>query len=1057
MVVPGKSEKVKPSVYHEQEIARGWRILHQYLKIDVNLDTHTIRGVAEFSLRALNQQCCTVKINVRRCNILSCSVNGVPTSFKLESPLDFQPLLEAVSSESPPHRMEDVKLECDVQKDSAGEGELKIDLPPSISADVIDDFKALLPEQNETEDAPVPGPMPPATTLLHELPPLTVRVEYEVSSPTGGAVFYGSPGSENLLHDPMYMLTESRYGLARCWMPCIDSLNWCDRYVFDLDITVRSHLVVVASGDLVETRIIPPDEEVSCERKLHSYRSGVPAHAKEIVVAVGPFMPFPDPVLPESVTHFCLPGQAEQLVQTSPPLFASALAFCRDYFGFDPPCTSFKQLFLGPLGEGRNTNYCSAGGLAVLSGSLLCTPRCIDAGFEAREAIMSTLVQSYIGCLLRPRGVDDAWIIAGLAAHVTTLGLQALFGRNWFRFRMLDEMNALCQESPADAVVLSPIDPGVHIDVTAQAARRRAHIIVYMIERRIGSDIMRRALRDLVAEGRSVIVALSAAYDHCKKSQGDSSCFAADSLHSLILKAFTTQNSLEFSKPEKLAEDEPEEEASLVASKRLGTGSTASGFDDGLLGIGVGPFLKRLRAICGTDVRALVRLWAASRGVPRLQFGYRYNARRHIIEFVVKQEGVEPGAYYKGKQGLQFIGTVNVKVMEVEGASDHSVEIRDAYFLAELPCHSRRTKHKSTSQTDKSVREDAMPASPVVWVRVDTDLEWCMDASFTQVESAWTSLLQSERDSLAQYKACRGLAQFGTESAAKALAGILEDDQVYWRVHAEAADALSQCKGGLDALLKFCRTRYTDQGDDGRENVKLNNFSNFRDYFVKRAIVKAIVKTRDSTDKARVLRSRMLPEAVDFTLELLKGNDNAGNAYDDDFYVSDLINAAGTIAVESVADQDFALGSADDTSFSARAVQQIDRYRALDRLIPSKSGAVACAVLKSLSEYEAARLGTLERKRLGSPVQDLISSKHKAKGTLLRLVYEHCSPQRQLRVRLQALKSIALVYSADLRFASGYWDALTGTLRDMISSRKVTGRPCHLLPDIWSPPQLGSV
>lgn len=1014
MAVPSKAEKVKPGVYHDEEIRRGFRVLHEHLDLAVDFDTHSLRGVAEFSLRVLNPNCVDVKLNLRRCHVQSCSVNGRPSAFEYTSALDFPPLLDAVSSDSPPHRTEDVKAEASMQNSMAGDGELTIAIPPGLSADILDDLKALAANGEDGKAAAgVPQSLPP-TAQLHEFPALTVRIEYRVSNPTAGAVFYGNVATDNRLVDPMYMMTESRYGLVRCWMPCFDSRHWCDRYIFDIDVTVQSELVVVASGDLAETRIVPADEQNASERKRFSYRNGVPANAKEIVVAVGPFMPFPDPVLPQTVTHFCLPGQAEKLVQTSPPIFASALAFCRDYFGFDPPCTSFKQLFLGSLGESQETNFCAAGGLAVLSGKLLCSPRCIDAGFEAREAIMSTLVQSYIGCLLRPRGADDAWLIKGLAAHVTTLGLQSLFGRNWFRFRMLDEMNILCQEQPSQAALLSPVDPGVHIDVSAQSASRRGHVIVYMIERRIGSDIMRRALRDLVAEGRSVILALATSYEKCKASQL-STCFSNESINHLVLRAFTAPNSLD------LAETEPMEDSiasgdggSPVASKRVGATGTSSGYDDGLMGIGAGPFQKRLRAICGTDVRGLVRLWAPSRGVPRMQFGYRYNPRRHVIEFVGKQEGLEVGSYYKGKAGLQFVGTVHIKVMEVEGASDHSVEIRDSYFLVELPCHSRRTKQKSTTQGEKSARDDSSPASPIVWVRVDTDMEWCMDASFTQVESAWTSLLKSERDSVAQYKACRGLAQFGTETAGKALAGILEDNQVYWRVHAEAADALAQCKGGLEALLKFCRTRYTDQGDDGRENVKLNNFGDFRSYFVKRAVVKAIVKTRESNESNRAQRAKIPADAVNFILELLKGNDNAGNAYDDDYYVADLITAAGIIAVEGVKDQNFSGRGEGTTSASGRAIQQINRYKALDRLLPSKSGAVACAVLKALAEYEAAKLGTLERNRRGTPIQDMMRSRHKPNETLLQLMYRHCSSNNQLQVRLQALESLALVYSGDL-------------------------------------------
>ena len=79
----------------------------------------------------------------------------------------------------------------------------------------------------------------------------------------------------------------------------------------------------------------------------------------------------------------------------------------------------------------------------VYSGSLLNNPRNIDPGCAAREAIMSALVQSCIGCLLRPREMDDARIIAGLAVHINTLGLRDIFGYNWYRFHIFDNMEEL--------------------------------------------------------------------------------------------------------------------------------------------------------------------------------------------------------------------------------------------------------------------------------------------------------------------------------------------------------------------------------------------------------------------------------------------------------------------------------------------------------------------------------------------------------------------------------------------------------------------------------------
>ncbi len=1010
MVAPGKSEKVKSTVYHEDEKIRGWRIVHQHLALDVDLPAQTLRGTATLSLRALNLNCFTIGVHVRRFHVTECNVNGINTDYKYHSALDDELLLEEVSNSRHPHRTEDVKRELDTQRTfSSDRGELVLSVPPEVTHDVSN--KLLEAEREAREDPEFFELEDTPKAELHKLPVLTVTISYEIRNSAAGLTFHGRPGPAHYETNPQYMLTESRYGQVRTWMPCIDSLRWCDRYFFDLDVTVESSQVAVASGDLVTTRLLNPGSPE--ERKVYAYRNTVPTHAREIAVAVGPFGAYEDPDLPKTVTHFCLPGRAKELVHTSPPLFAKALAFCRDYFGFDPPCTSFRQLFVGPLGNDKHANRCAGGGLAILSGDLLHDSSNIDAGFRAREAIMGTLVQSYIGCLLRPRCAEDAWIIAGLAAHVTNLGLRSIFGFNWYRFRIMDEMEAHFTEKPEELVILSQVDRSVHVDVWTKKTLRRSLVVVYMIERRIGSDIMRRMLRDLVAEGRSVIVALSEQLDRCRRNDGLKGEKERESLHGFVMRAFSsTSNSLALSKPNTVGNKQEDEEASPGVSKRLGSSGAASGFDDGLLGISAGHFLKRLRAICGTDVRSLIRAWASIDEIPRVEFAYRYNARRHVVEFAVQQD-FKDGINSKHRQALLFLGTINVRVMEVEGATEHPVDIRDVLHFAELHLMSRRTK--KSSQAEKDPNYDPRYWTPISFVRIDPEQEWCMDVRLKQPENMLITMLQSERDAIGQFRACRELAGKSNPEVAKALAGVLEDDQVYWRVQAEAAKSLATCNGGLEALLAFCRSRYTDVGQDGRESVRRNDFSNFANYFVKRAIVQAIATAKEY--KSGAFKRRILPEAVDFTMELLKGNDNAGNPYDDDDYVADLLRGAGRIAVESIDDMPMGRSKVGqvDKSFSTRAIQQIERYVALDGLIPGKTGAVTCALIRTLSEFEVAYLATMEKRGVGTPLQDLVRQCHQANETLWRLLRTHCVNEENLSVRLEALRAYALVYSGDLR------------------------------------------
>lgn len=94
----------------------------------------------------------------------------------------------------------------------------------------------------------------------------------------------------------------------------------------------------------------------------------------------------------------------------------------------------------------------------------------------------------------------------------------------------------------------------------------------------------------------------------------------------------------------------------------------------------VASFLKRLRANSGTDVKGLVRDWANSLAVPRFECGYRYDPRKHQVEFVVKQDLSRGGVRKSGRTDTAhpFTGSLTVRITELEGVQhDHIIDIRD--------------------------------------------------------------------------------------------------------------------------------------------------------------------------------------------------------------------------------------------------------------------------------------------------------------------------------------------------------------------------------------------
>lgn len=683
MVTSSKPDKIKPPTYHKIELARGWRVLRQHVNLNVDLENRCISGSASISLALLTSSACKIALNLRRCQVNSVHINSYPCAHELISPLDDIPLRNVVSDTNARNRIRDVEFSVLKREEEARRcPELLISVPAKLSAEFLFDLEKLHKKKhlesskdkssekaNTSTDPPtdnttdtnnnkttanvdvakkqnpeiVVNHSSPPPVPVHELPTFHIEIDYKVLDPNAGAIFYGSLADETQVRDPTYMLTDSQYGMARFWMPCIDSSSWCDRYLFDFDISVHPSLTVVASGELEETALIPTKQastpttttaatvanstanakngyETDCLTKMYKYRADIPAHASEIVVAVGQFVVVPDPVLSSTVTHFCLPGHAHELVYTAPSLFTKVFAFCKDYFGSDPPTSSVKQLFLTSNGRNPDSSIAAAGGVFVHSSDLLHTERCIDEAFIARQAVMKAVVRSYLGRFLRPRTSEDGWLIAGLAAHISALGLQVILGRNWYKFHIYNLMEELRKERSCD---LAHADVERLTDSMLEPVRRRSHVILYMIERRIGGDVLKRALRDIIAEGKKAVSSLVKVIDKTvsKPVLLDN---VGDSLHHA--RSLPTR-------PRVL--NDLYRDPSLQNRPNV---TVASGSDEVIQGVAVGPFLKRLRAICGTDVRSMVRLWASSPGIPRMQVGYQYNPRKHTIEIVVKQE-----------------------------------------------------------------------------------------------------------------------------------------------------------------------------------------------------------------------------------------------------------------------------------------------------------------------------------------------------------------------------------------------------------------------------------
>ncbi len=76
--------------------------------------------------------------------------------------------------------------------------------------------------------------------------------------------------------------------------------------------------------------------------------------------------------------------------------------------------------------------------------------------------------------------------------------------------------------------------------------------------------------------------------------------------------------------------------------------------------------------------------------------------------------------------------------------------------------------------------------SPVLWIRVDPDMQLIRSVEILQPDFQWQYQLRHERDVTAQTEAVRALERFPTTQTRKALTDIIENETCYYKVRLDS-------------------------------------------------------------------------------------------------------------------------------------------------------------------------------------------------------------------------------------------------------------------------------
>ncbi|WVZ64918.1 hypothetical protein U9M48_014365 [Paspalum notatum var. saurae] len=668
---------------------------------------------------------------------------------------------------------------------------------------------------------------------------------------------------------------------AHCWFPCIDSAT--QRCPFDLEFTVSTDFIAVSNGDLLYQVLSKEDPS----KKTYVYKLNTPVSAQWISLVVGPLEVVSDSN-DISVSHICLSPALSKL-QNTVAFFHDAYSCYEDYLAAPFPLGLYKQIFLPSEMTVLPTSLGAS--MCIFSSEILHDEKVIDQIIGTRTKLAYALAKQWFGIYTSAEEPSDEWLLDGLAGFLTEIFIKDYLGSNEARYRRFKANCTVCEYDVNGATALS--SPAASSDLYGtqtigsygKVRSLKAVAVLQMLEKQMGPDSFRKILQVIVAPNRASRTLSTKEFRHLANKVGN----------------------LER------------------------------------------PFLKEF-----------FPRWVESCGCPVMRLGISYSKKRNMIELAVSRgctakprpdsDSHINGDTREGDAG--WPGMMSVRVHETDGPYDHPVlpMAGEALQVVEIPCHSKlaaKRVWKSKKNTKVDGSDDNIDAStqenrtsidsPLLWIRVDPEMEYLAEIHFHQPIQMWINQLEKDKDVISQSQAISVLEKLPQLSVAviNALNNFLNDTKAFWRVRIEAAFALAVTASeatdlaGLLHLVKFYKSRRFD-ADIGMPRP--NDFHDIPEYFVLEAIPRAVALVRSSDKNSP-------KEAIEFILQLLKYNDNNGNIYSDVYWLSAMVQAIGELEFGQ-----------QGMGFLSSLLKRIDRLLQFDNFMPGYNGVLTVSCIRTLAQ-----------------------------------------------------------------------------------------------------------
>ncbi|KAI0652328.1 hypothetical protein C8Q79DRAFT_937038 [Trametes meyenii] len=939
---------------------RGFTISHQKVVLEIDFSGH-IWGYTTITLNPTSRDLKAIHLHARQCVIHSVTVGPFQADFVHHDP--FAHL--SVTNAQDVHNHPELKRRVYSALAEGDEGELSISIPREVAVTPSGSrAQAGLMSEAATPEPQTPGQASQQSHSVTEYKQIEVTITYSLKDPADGVQFV-LPSEHYPTRVPHVFTTPSSPDASRCWVPCIDNL-W-EKCAWDFEFVVPRSLeqhdtasddedepvegddyptVVVCSGELIEQVAHP----YNSSKTIFLFSQPVATSVQHIAWAAGPFHVHTIPADLSSAEDasgttqplmdaFCLPGHEAYLTSTVSSM-RSAMSFYVTEFG-SYPFGSYKLVFVEELPSQRY----DAATLSLVTVEMLHGEDAIDQVFEARHSLSHALACQWIGVNIQQKMWSDTWLVNGLGLYITGLFMRKMFGTNEYRYRLKKDMERVIEQ---DNGSMPPICQPQTLEPPDAAnlpfINLKAPLVLHILDRRLGKSgtslglsrvLPKLFLSALTGDMPNNLLSTHAFLRMCRKVSGiDPRSFAEQWIYGSGCPTFGFSAS--FNRKKMAVEITMRQDA--PAHKAHETNEIAK------LMMKPVPFFEgqmtiRIHEADGTPYEHVLDIRSPFKRY-EVPFNTKYKrVRRNTKRYLARQAAAQAAA---------------------EGDADAAaaMDMVDMGFGLEIwENEQERENWKVADWTEED--EQNMAGQTYEWIRIDADFEWIAAIAFDQKDYMWVSQLQRDRDVVAQYEAIAVLSKSPNPIIASTLTKTVLVTNYYYRIRCEAAGALVSCASqkldwlGLFHLFKLF-LRYCYDPEDPKADLfshtyvpRPNDFSDIAEYFVRKSILRAIASVRFDNGKTP-------PVIRQFLVDQLRYNDNTTNPYADALYICTIISALGSATVskqppergEFISSETGPVQDPQDTELLKKAISEVNRYRSMDRLIPTFHNVVTIAVIE---------------------------------------------------------------------------------------------------------------